>query len=118
MGAAGAQAEHRYDVVSRSNKFRKPVSLPPTPVDDERNAIDHHPSPSSLKTAVAWFASLTFWEMSSIDQHVGHRRARILRRIECFMPSIRILWRRCYARRKFKFPGSIDRCGKFEQGSS
>jgi len=56
MRAAGVQAEHRYDVVSRSNKFRKPVSLPPTPMDDERNAIDHHPNPSDLKTAVAWFA--------------------------------------------------------------
>jgi hypothetical protein len=52
MRAAGAQAEHRYDVVSRSNKFRKPVSLPPTPMDDERNAIDHHPSPSDLKTVL------------------------------------------------------------------
>jgi hypothetical protein len=56
MRADGVQAEHRYDVVSRSNKFRKPVSLPPTPWDDERNAIDHHPSPSNLKTALAWFA--------------------------------------------------------------
>jgi hypothetical protein len=53
---AGVQAEHRYDVVSRSNKFRKPVSLPPTPWDDERNAIDHHPKPSNLKTALACFA--------------------------------------------------------------
>jgi hypothetical protein len=56
MRAAGVQAEHRYDVVSRSSKFCKPVSLPPTPWDDERNAIDHHPRPSNLKTALAWFA--------------------------------------------------------------
>jgi hypothetical protein len=56
MRTAGAHAEHRYDVVSRSNIFRKPVSLPPTPWDDERNAIDHHPSHSNLKTALAWFA--------------------------------------------------------------
>jgi hypothetical protein len=55
-GGGRPRTGRRYDVVSRSNKFRKPVSLPPTPVDDVRNAIDHHPSPSSLKTALAWFA--------------------------------------------------------------
>jgi len=53
MCAAKAHAEHRYDVVCRSNKFRKPISLPPTPWDVERTAIDHHPGPSNLKTPVA-----------------------------------------------------------------
>jgi hypothetical protein len=46
-------AAHRYDVVGKLNKFRKPISLPPTPWDVERNAIDHRPGPSNLKTAVA-----------------------------------------------------------------
>ncbi len=47
------RAAHRYDVVGKLNKFRKPISLPLTPWDVERNAIDHHPGPSNLKTAVA-----------------------------------------------------------------
>jgi hypothetical protein len=51
--AANARAGYRYDVVSRSNKFRKPILPPRTPWHDERNAMDRHPSPSNLATAVA-----------------------------------------------------------------
>jgi hypothetical protein len=53
ISCAPPRREHRYDVVSKSNKFRKPVSLARTPWDDEHNVIDHHASPSNLKTAVA-----------------------------------------------------------------
>lgn len=31
--------------------FRKPVSLPRTPWDDERNAIDHRPNPSNFENS-------------------------------------------------------------------
>jgi hypothetical protein len=41
--AAKARAEHRYDA-GGSNKFRKPILLPPTRGDNERNAVDHRPS--------------------------------------------------------------------------
>jgi hypothetical protein len=51
--AANARAGSRDGVVSRPNKFRKPILLTRTPWHDERNAMDRHPSPSNLATAVA-----------------------------------------------------------------